>query len=510
MKKIFIPLLLLGCTFLSNAQETTINDALRYSISNLNGTARYRGMSGAFGSVGGDLSAINVNPAGSIVFNNNFASFSTNFINLKNDASYFGNNTSENYSTLDFNQAGIVFVFKDYSGKSDVTKFAFALNYENANNFRNDGYAAGINPNNSIDKFFLDKAQGLPIEYVLLQPGETIDELYTYLGQTPGLGFPAQQAMMAYQAYLIEADSPNTYYSNVPAGDFYQDNYFTTRGYNGKLTTNFALSVKDRFHFGINLNAHFTDFVKTTSVYEANNNPIFSSGYTATDILFENEVYTFGSGFSLNLGAIAKVTNEFRVGLAYESPTWYHLNDELVQRLAVSTTDGTNDYREVIAPNVVNLYQSYKIQTPSIWTFSGSYIFGKKGLISIDYMRKDFCNTKFKPTNNSFYNELNQQMKTELKNAFELRVGGEFRIKEISFRGGYRFEESPYKSNYSIGDLNGFSAGMGYNFPASRLDLAYSHDQRTTNEAFVTSGMNDAARIQTKSNNVTLTYSINF
>ena len=112
MKNIFLSLLL-GSSLLSIAQETTINDALRYSISNLNGTARYRGMSGAFGSIGGDLSALNINPAGSVVFNNNFASFTTNFINLSNDASYFGTNTSENYSTLDFNQAGVVFVFKD-------------------------------------------------------------------------------------------------------------------------------------------------------------------------------------------------------------------------------------------------------------------------------------------------------------------------------------------------------------------------------------------------------------
>jgi hypothetical protein len=35
------------------------------------------------------------------------------------------------------------------------------------------------------------------------------------------------------------------------------------------------------------------------------------------------------------LGAIAKLTNEVRVGLAYESSTWYTLTDELSQRLVV-------------------------------------------------------------------------------------------------------------------------------------------------------------------------------
>jgi hypothetical protein len=31
------------------------------------------------------------------------------------------------------------------------------------------------------------------------------------------------------------------------------------------------------------------------------------------------------------MGAIAKVTNEVRLGLAYESSTWYNLSDEFSQ-----------------------------------------------------------------------------------------------------------------------------------------------------------------------------------
>ena len=53
----------------TNAQN--INDALRFSQTDLGGTARFKAMSGAFGALGGDLSAINVNPAGSSIFANN-------------------------------------------------------------------------------------------------------------------------------------------------------------------------------------------------------------------------------------------------------------------------------------------------------------------------------------------------------------------------------------------------------------------------------------------------------
>ena len=37
----------------------------------------------------------------------------------------------------------------------------------------------------------------------------------------------------------------------------------------------------------------------------------------------------------MNVGAIYKFTDNFRAGVAYESPTWYNLNDELSQRLIV-------------------------------------------------------------------------------------------------------------------------------------------------------------------------------
>ena len=52
-------------TTIVSAQNIT--DALRYSTQDLNGTARFKAMSGAFGALGGDFSAIGINPAGSSV-----------------------------------------------------------------------------------------------------------------------------------------------------------------------------------------------------------------------------------------------------------------------------------------------------------------------------------------------------------------------------------------------------------------------------------------------------------
>ena len=71
-------------------QAQDIEDVLRYSFDNTQGTARYQGLSGAFTALGGDLSAINSNAASSAVFNNSQFTFTGTNYNRNNDATYFG------------------------------------------------------------------------------------------------------------------------------------------------------------------------------------------------------------------------------------------------------------------------------------------------------------------------------------------------------------------------------------------------------------------------------------
>jgi long-subunit fatty acid transport protein len=101
-------------------------------------------------------------------------------------------------------------------------------------------------------------------------------------------------------------------------------------------------------------------------------------------------------------------------------------------------------------------------------------------------------------------------MRTVLSSTYELRIGGEYKIKQWSVRGGYRFEQSPFKNKTTIGDLTSYSGGLGYNFGDSRLDVSYTTSKRSSTEALLTSGLNDRAAINSLNNNVTLTYVINF
>lgn len=495
MKK-YIFILLTGLTFgVTQAQE--IGDAVRYSQDNLNGTARFRAMGGAFGALGGDMSAINVNPAGSAVFSNNQIAATVSNFDAKNNSNYFGTLTTQKDNSFDLNQAGGVFVFKNQNTNSNWKKFSVAINYENTNNFDNSLYSAGVNPTNSIDGYFLAYANGVPLD--ILQNSNYSD-----------LNHGAQQAFLGYQAYIInpvDNNLANTLYtSNVPAGgNYYQENRITKNGFNGKLSFNAATSYKDKLFLGINLNSHFTDYYQSSSFYEDNNAPL-TSDYTISRLRFNNDLYTYGTGFSFQAGAIAKVTNEFRLGLSYESPTWLKLSDEFSQKIvAVSANTVEELPSDVVDPQITNYYSPYKLQTPSKWTFSTAYIFGKTGLISVDYAVKDYSNTKFKPENDSYFQGLNSQMNATLASTSELRIGAEYKIEALSLRAGYRHDQSPYKYTTTMGDLTSYSGGLGYNFGSTKVDLSYSYAKRDSNESFFSQGFTDGAQINTKNNNVSLT-----
>jgi len=496
MKKIVF-LLISGLTFsVSYSQE--VSDAIRYAQDNLTGTARFRAMGGAFGAVGGDLSSLSVNPAGSAIFTNNQIGVTFSNQNIKNNSSYFDEQTSDKENSFILNQAGGVFVFHDHNPNNNWTKIAIGATYENTNNFNNNVFSKGTNLYNSVDGYFLDYADGIPLGDIT---GFDYRDLF----------YDEQQAYFGIKGKVIIPVNPNNpnntlYETNVPAGGgYYQENEIYARGYNSKLSFNIATSYKDRIYLGANLNVHVTDYRRSSSFYEENTNPL-EARETISSLRFNNNLYTYGNGFSFQLGAIAKVTEALRLGVAYESNTWYELYDEISQSLYSTTENNANqvfDYAE--NPNIINVYESYTLQTPGKFTFSGAYIFGKSGLISIDYAIKDYGNTKFKPTSDSGFRTLNDNMNNQLTSNGELRIGAEYKIKRLSLRGGYHFEGSPYKNETTIGDLNSYSGGLGYNFGSTKVDLAYSFTERKSSQGFFNVGLTDPANIQSKLNNVSLT-----
>ena len=504
MKKLLI--LSIGLLSTSYIIAQDISDAVRYSMDEIQGTARFKAMSGAFGALGGDMSSVNINPAGSAIFNNSYASLSLGIFNTKNDIAYFDGKNSSSNSNIDLNQLGASFIFENMNVNSDWKKFALSIAYDSSADYDDDWVASGLNPNTSIASYFLTNAQGLPLSDISRLNNETYSEAYSDIGSL--FGFQNQQAFLGYEGFIIDPNDTtpeDDYIPNITGGNYTQRFAYASRGYNGKLAFNFATSYKDKFYLGLNLNSHFINYERTTYLTESNSN--VSS--TVTNVNFKNNLFTTGSGFSLQLGGIAKLTEEFRVGLSYNTPTWYRISDETSQYLATTRRENGSNVNLTINPNVINIFEEYKLQTPGKITGSLAYVFGKRGLLSFDYSIKDYSSSKFKPTSDTYFSELNNQISNSLDTSSSFRLGGEYRFNQLSFRGGYRFEGSPYKDDRFYGDLNGYSLGLGYSFGNLNLDLAFSQAKRDINYQLYNVGLTDAAKIQSKFTDFVLTLGFN-
>tara|TARA_B110001469_G_scaffold127610_1_gene149252 strand:- start:102 stop:1616 length:1515 start_codon:yes stop_codon:yes gene_type:complete len=502
MKNLILTLMGVASMVSSYGQNTS--DAIRYSTGETEGTARFKSMSGAFGALGGDMSAVSINPAGSAVFNLSHGSLTLSNLKTSNDVAYGSNSQSSKDSSSDMNQIGAAFVFNNRNTESLWNKFVVSLFYEQLQNYDNQFSAAGTTQN-SIGSYFTDYANGLRLDEITALTGETISQAYSGIGSEYGSSY--QQAYLGYESFILEPadDTSNdntTYTSNIAAGDFYQEYSYASTGYNGKFSANLGFQYDKNIYFGINLNSHLVNYERSTLFYEDNTN----TGSTINQVNFDNTLLTTGEGFSLQLGSIVKVNDFIRLGLTYDSPTWLRLREETTQYL-YTFEDATNLEAEV-DPAVINVFPEYNLRTPAKITGSAAFIIGDTGLISVDFSRKDYSATKFKSSTGGGFSQQNSVISNTLKAANTLRIGGELRHKKFSYRGGYKMEQSPYKDTAAYGNLRGFSLGLGYDFGGSRLDLAYENSKRKMDNKFFNAGNLDAARINRTNSNLSLTLSM--
>ena len=511
-----------------SAQNLT--DGLRYSMEGLNGTSRFNAMSGAFSSLGGDLSAVALNPAGTSIFTRSEMSLTLAGVNSKNDA----NGRSTISSDFLLSQFGVAFPI--VIGEEGWKNIAFAFNYQKTHNFdandlnythRTNGanlgdyfahFANGITQQNLfLNDYYKDNRTGL---WEKKSQGG-LSAIYSRMGGAPD-PFRYRNALLGYTTGLItprntgskiESDTPDPQAKAILNEKEYKRNFsdatttlqnverYTEGGVN-KYNFNFA-GRYDFISFGINLNSHSVDYRVVTKYQENYSN-------NTTDIrsaLYKEEVRTVGSGFSLQLGAIAEVATGLRIGLTYASPTWYTLQDEMSQSLSTRLQGNVTIPAD---PNVVAVYEKYNFRTPGSWTVGASWVWNKQLILSADYMYKGYGNMRFR----SGLESENAIIQNTLGDTNSLRFGAEYRLplsktNHLFLRGGYRYEQSPYKTEYKpIGDLTGFSTGLGVSISNMRFDLSYDRATRAYHPQIFESILTDTPQVDNTLQNILLSFSL--
>jgi long-subunit fatty acid transport protein len=218
------------------------------------------------------------------------------------------------------------------------------------------------------------------------------------------------------------------------------------------------------------------------------------SSYYAEDFVndnfleLENWLNTEGTGYGFNMGAILQPVDYFRLGVAYNSPTWYKTTDYYD---ATATSDSYFWDRKDTKHTPGQAYSEYEFRSPDRWIFSAAAILGKTALLSIDYELAGYKRMKL-------YNEIgienqygNATIRENFNNAGTLRVGAEVKVTpQFAVRAGAAWIGNPMKNtlkdataevrtvgtipHYTIeNSISNYTIGIGYRFtPSIYLDLA--------------------------------------
>ncbi len=465
---------------LSTVFSQSPEDVLRYSYSPQQGTARNLAVGGAMGSLGGDINALYVNPAGLGLYKTGEFVFSPGLIFNKNKLNFRGSDTSSKKSGFNIGTTGIVIGFNNRGSK--WTSQAFSIAISQSANFNNNISYKGTNNQSSYSEMFASQfsSSGVTIDQALNNPRfafGTAPALYTYLVDT----FHVNNKVLvkSLPEFLLEKGIALN-----------QRKTIDTKGGIYDIALGYAANMDDKFYVGGSVGFPIVSYTRFTNYRESD-----PSGNTNNNFdYFELNDYLTTKGIGVNgkLGVIFKPADYLRFGLAVHTPTFYSLTDRQSSDIKVSSEgfNGIATAKSSLFTNGEEGETQYTATTPWKAIVSGSYVFREindtrkqRAFISADVEYVGYQGANFKADGEnvssedvSYYNQIKTVIKDYYKGALNFRVGGELKLNTIMFRAGGAYYGNPYKNTELKSNIKQVSGGLGYRNHGIFADLTYVHN----------------------------------
>ena len=368
-------------------------DAYSLSQPDLKGTARFMGMAGAFGALGGDLSSLSQNPAGIGVYRSSDIGFTLD-LDLQHSTANGGGKTSvENQTKFLLNNIGAVLTLKLANETCPNLNFGFTYNKGMSFNRMYSGNVATLN--NSLSNYIaaISNAEELT-------EGD-VTTTSSYDPYNPGVNdYPAPWlSILGYDSYLITPSyNPTTgltkWYGLWDDTSMNGNNTTGTGNFmiNEKGSVNefnivFGGNISNMLYWGMNfdiinlnysLNAFWGEDLNNAMIPDANNSLVRGRAEFGL-----NNVYSVsGTGFNYQLGLIFKPVQEFRLGFAFHTPTWYNLNEDFGATIDYRYNGTETGYAETNGGYLG--YNSYSFRTPWKIIASAAGVIGNNFILSFD------------------------------------------------------------------------------------------------------------------------------
>jgi hypothetical protein len=448
MKKGLLAISIIALSSITLLAQNEI-DALRFSQDAPLGTARFSAMSGAFGSLGGEFSALSLNPAGIGMYQFSEFSFTPSF-NLNSNTSYYGDKETDYKSGLKIGNIGLV--FSSLRENSEWKRINFAIGWNQLANYDSNIRIQGENNTSSIADNILAISQG-----------NSIDELNT-LYSAPA--FWTNLIDLANNSVDTITDSythDNGNYISHVNGNSSKTQTKNIHSSGGKNEFIFSIggSFNEQLYLGATIGVPTLDYYEKSTYSETNFEDTIN-GLQGFDLHEELSVY--GAGLNLKLGAILRVSENLKLGASLHTPTAYSIEETF------STSLTTHFTEESFTERSNTNHFEYDLITPWKAILSASSLLNKNILLSADYEIVDYSFSSMHSSQYTFTDENNVIQKLYTK-ASNIRLGAEINIKPFVVRAGY----SKYGSAFANKDYSkeNFSFGLGINNGGYYLDAAY-------------------------------------
>ncbi len=459
MKSLSISICLLLLATFVNAQD--LDDVLRYSQSDIIGTAKYSSMGGALGALGGDISAISDNPAGLGLFMYQELNFTNDFRYINSSTEYLNTITDDNKINFGFNNFGYVGSTRVYDTESPIKAINFAITYRKMDNYSQRIYTEAYNNKYSITDHFADMAYGTRLSELDDGTGGS-DMVYN-----------------AYNTYLIDPLTTNgdniDYVSALNGFGSDQIHAINKKGRRCEFATSIGLNLEDKLYFGAMLNFNTIKYVYSSQYQEIDNKQeINNFNYLEYDNKFTAE----GITMQLKLGAIYKALPWLRLGVAFHTPSLYAMEETYDENSMTSQMVDVNANKENTYTSTINEGKyEYHLITPLKTSASVGFVIKKSAMIGIEYEFTPYQMAFLKTTQGkNVFSEENKFIEDVTQPGHNLKVGAEYRFSILSFRLGCAYLGSPYKSSRLNKDAYTlyYSGGLGVNWNKFYMDFAYS------------------------------------
>ena len=474
MKSIIFIMAIALSAFSSFAQEPA--DALRYSWYVQSGTARQQAVGGAMGSLGGEISATFVNPAGLGLYRTGDFVFTPGYYFLNNKSTYLGRTEKEKKNYFNFGTTGFVID----GGSRNNRWHAYSLAVNRTANFGNNILYRGETNQSSYSQKFLEE-----IRNANLKDPNAVAQNYPF------------GTSLAFNTYWIDTVGGGTsgnyqFQTRAPiATGLLQQNAIETKGGITEIALAGATNFNNKLLIGGTIGLPILYYKREATFFEADATENTNNKFDFAS--FTESLTTNGIGINIKAGLLYKPTEYVRLGLAIHSPTYYGLTD----KYDASVTANTESYQGELTQRPSDAGAGtpatfkYTLFTPYRVIGSASYVLREiqdvrkqKGFLTADIEYVNYKFSSFHANDGSsadqstkdYFKSLNKAVDNAYKGAFNFRAGGELKFTTVMVRLGAAYYGNPYKNlNGEKGNRFQLTGGLGYRNKGFFVDIAYVH-----------------------------------